>query len=242
MFQVQGSLGTCPRMLWTPGGRMGPGPGALGTGAWPRLAPWPQLWSRGTQSRAETVSPTEQLGRLHCVPWGGDAASCQLPSGRSVHYVGLPRKTPAFREQEATIYHQENVGGAQAVPELAGRVGLIWMESPLSSALCSQSWKPWGPARPRAFPVSHWTLGLSHLGLTNDVGGDVREAFPLPVAAPWLGPLRERGSHIQDLPILSQSILSSHPPSWPTQSRPPHLPGEVHQPVPRCCHVGSFLN
>lgn len=41
-------------------------------------------------------------------------------------------------------------GGAQAVPEPAG-----WVdgESSLSSALCSQSWKPRGPARPP-------TLGL----------------------------------------------------------------------------------
>lgn len=29
---------------------------------------------------------------------------------RLVHYAGLPRKIPAFWEQEATIYHQENMG------------------------------------------------------------------------------------------------------------------------------------
>lgn len=66
-----------------------------------------------------------------------------LLTGHLVHYAGLLRKIPAFWEQEATIYHQENVGGrewgryAQAVPELAGRVALVWIESPLSSALCS---------------------------------------------------------------------------------------------------------
>lgn len=107
------------------------------------------------------ASPTKQQAG-HAVPPGVR----MLPTSCSVHHAGFPSKLPAFWEQETTLYHQENMrgcgGGTQAVTELAGRVELLWMESHLSSALCPWSWKPWGPARYRAFPANHCPLGVSH--------------------------------------------------------------------------------
>ena len=46
-------------------------------------------------------------------------------------------------------------------------------------------------------------------------------------------PLRERGSHIRNLPVSPQPFPSSHPSLWPTQSRPPHLLGQFLRQHPR---------
>lgn len=51
-------------------------------------------------------NPTQgRDGELH------QAAHAVLPSGHSVQHAGLPGKLPAFWEQEAAVYHQENAGG-----------------------------------------------------------------------------------------------------------------------------------
>lgn len=87
-------------------------------------------------------------------------------------------------------------------------------ESPLSSALCSVM-EALGASQTQSHWMNHCkplAAGLVTLRetLTTEVEGEVREELPLPVAAPWRGPLRERGSHIQDLSIPSHP-LALHP-------------------------------
>ena len=65
------------------------------------------------------------------------AAHAVLPSGHSVQRAGLPGKCPAFWEQEAAVYHQENAGGGA---EGAHRLFLSQQEG-------------WGPFGWRVFSV-----------------------------------------------------------------------------------------
>lgn len=148
-----------------------------------------------------------------------------LPTSRSVRYAGLLRKTPAFWEQEATIYHQENaVGGnagwewgtvAQAVLEPAGRVELIWMESLLCHLPSAHSHgRPGG--RPGPGPTLQATMpGACHTqtGLTTDVGSKVREEFPFAGGSRLAGSAEGKG--IPELPVTSQPFSPSHSPRWP---------------------------
>lgn len=65
-------------------------------------------------------NPTQgRDGELH------QAAHAALPSGHSGQPAGLPGKRPAFWEQEAAVYHQENAGGGA---EGAHRLFLSWQE------------------------------------------------------------------------------------------------------------------
>lgn len=147
-------------------------------------------------------------------------ASCAA-KGHSGQPAGLPGKRSAFWEQEAAVYHQETQGrgrgGAQAVPELAGRVGLFgWT---VLSVVCPllRVVEVQGPARPP---------GSKPVRPSSCCGG--RSASPL----------RERGS--QDLPVSPQPFLSSQPPPQPPQSRPPHLlcQATTPAPTPHCCQTG----
>lgn len=57
----------------------------------------------------------------------------------------------------------QGAGGTQAVPELAGRVGLIWMESHLCHLPSDPTVMGGGAARPKTLPASHCPLGPSRI-------------------------------------------------------------------------------
>lgn len=102
--------------------------------AWPRFQEEPH-W--GPRWRVPPGSPW-------CAAKWPLSATCRSPWETSGFLgTGSCRLSPGKRRGRGR-------GGAQAVPEPAGRVD---GESCLSSALCSESWKPRGPARPP-------TLGL----------------------------------------------------------------------------------
>lgn len=71
------------------------------------------------------TSPTKQPAG-HAVPRGVRT----LPTGCSFHHAGFPSKLPAFWEQEAAIYHQENAGGGGFCVH---RLSLKWQEGRDSS-------------------------------------------------------------------------------------------------------------
>ena len=103
-------------------------------------------------------------------------------------------------------------GGAQAVPEPAGRVGPVWMESLLCHLLSAQS-RGSSRSQPGHLPWACEALS---------------EALQLLWRGGQRSPLRERS---QDLPVSPQPFLSSQPPPQPPESRPPHLLCQLpHQP------------
>lgn len=145
------------------------------------------------------VPPSSQAG--HVVLCGARMP----PTGHSVHNAGFPGKCPAFWEQEAAIYHQKNAGGGWCRLSLSCRKGGADAdgEPSLSSALCPQSRKPWGPARPRALPAANVLLW-----------GEGRQEF-LPSGSPLAESPERKGTYSWCLPSPSQPFSPSQPPLWP---------------------------
>lgn len=119
--------------------REGARPRGIWSGCLALPTPWPQLWSGGTPPGAEMASPTRQAGRLHMLV---SSVNFQLSGNRTLPFI--TRK-------------MQGVRGAPAVAAPAGRVGLIWMESPLPTTVEAQ-----GASQAQGLPYEPPTLGLSY--------------------------------------------------------------------------------
>lgn len=114
--------------------------------------------SGGAQCGMERASPTNsQAG--HTVPCGVRT----LPTCHSVYHAGFLSKLPVFWEQEAAIYHQENMvgerhtgwlhAGRKGGAELDGEVPVIYSVYSPGSAGSQSGLQP---------SLNHCALGLSH--------------------------------------------------------------------------------
>lgn len=162
------------------------------------------------------ASPTKWPGRASYAAW-----VMVLLTGCSAQRAALPSKLPALWEQEAAVYHQENMGAGGGVRTGCSRAsrkgGVVWMGSPLCHLPSAHSHgSPGGQLGPG--PWACLKSGKS----------------PLCQGSPRLGPLRVRGPSSNTCSLLSSQLPHSAPLS-PGASPPRRV--TTTAPAPHCCKL-----
>lgn len=98
------------------------------------------------------ASSTRQAGRPGCAAWGEDAATQLNVLVSPVNFQLSGNRTLPFITRK-----MQAVRGAQAAAAPAGRVGMIWMESPLPTVVEAQ-----GASQAQGLPYEPPILGLSY--------------------------------------------------------------------------------
>lgn len=127
--------------------REGARPRGIWSGCLALPTPWPQLWSREDPTRGRD-GKFHQAGRPGCAAWGEDVATQLNVLVSPVNFQLSGNRTLPFITRK-----MQGVRGAAP----AGRVGLIWMESPLPTVVEAQ-----GASQAQGLPYEPPTLGLSY--------------------------------------------------------------------------------